>query len=73
MGNTRLVTYHGKRMGLAEAWRAAGCVVSYDCVRNRIEILGWTVEEAVTKPSRLGRPIIRDGSHKIVRDERVSA
>lgn len=48
---TRFVVYHGERMPLTDAVRAAGSVIHYEAAWVRIRDCGWTVERAVETPS----------------------
>lgn len=48
----RIVTFQGREMSLVEAAEKAG--ISYDVVSDRVNRLGWTVSEALSKKS-IGR------------------
>lgn len=54
--NTRFVIYHGDRLPLTEAVRAAGSVIHYESAAIRIFRCGWPVELAVETPPDPNHP-----------------
>jgi len=57
--NTRFLTINGEKVALADAARAAG--LTQKLVLTRIAVLGWSDEEAVSKPASFKA---RDGKHR---------
>lgn len=50
----RIVMYRGQSMTAAQAWRAAGQVISRSTMKSRL-CLGWPIEKAVETPAVMGR------------------
>lgn len=52
--NNVLVSYRGKQMTFAEAWRSAGMRVTKQSAWNRFNRFGWTLEDSVEKAPSAG-------------------
>ena len=51
--NNRIIEFNGERMHLAEAARRYQ--ISEAAIRVRVDKFGWSIERALTEPTRPGR------------------